>query len=80
VRVGYRAPRSVFEWRLYNPSRFFLLARRNSSLLLFVSASKTAMRPALARGLDQIPVSLGSNAGVQSRAFTDLRCVIRQIR
>jgi hypothetical protein len=38
------------------------------------------MRPALARGLDQIPVSLGSNAGVQSRAFTDLRCVIRQIR
>ena len=36
-------------------------------------------RPALPRGLDQILVSLGSDAGVQICTFTDLCRIIRQI-
>jgi hypothetical protein len=35
--------------------------------------------PAPPRRLDQIPGSLGSDASVQSCAFTDLRRIIRQI-
>ena len=31
------------------------------------------------RGFDQIPVSLGSDARVQTRELTDLRDIIRQI-
>ena len=41
--------------------------------------SQNFRRPALPRGLDQILVSLGSDAGVQTCVFTDLRHIIRQI-
>ncbi len=41
--------------------------------------SQDFRRPAPPRGLDQIPVSLGSDASVQICEFTDLRRIIRQI-
>ena len=41
--------------------------------------SQDFRRPALPRGLDQILVSLGSDASVQICEFTDLRRIIRQI-
>jgi hypothetical protein len=41
--------------------------------------SEDFRRPAPPRGLDQIAGSLGSDASVQIREFTDLRRIIRQI-
>jgi hypothetical protein len=41
--------------------------------------SQEFRRPAPPRGLDQIPSSLGSDAGVQICECTDLRHIIRQI-
>ena len=41
--------------------------------------SQDFRRPASPRGLDQVPVSLGSDACVQTCEFRDLRRIIRQI-
>jgi hypothetical protein len=41
--------------------------------------SQDFRRPALPRGLNQIPVSLGSDAGVQTCVFADLCHIVREI-